>query len=627
MFGSIKNGLSRLSIPIKNGMATARSRVSNLNPPWRFFVAAALLIIVVVVLVWLFDKVLIFLVARSYVDEIAEVLDLNKYLATALAWAAFAAIIVLTRLAFSFSKLRRRAAFAGLIALLIGHSLILWRGTSGEIIDRSGIALKCYVITRDRVLYREHPGIDPTTGRECKPVTPELVEKLRQYEQGNRPNRITSAAPIFFDPGTGRPIIWYYKRDSEIELFDLMGFHPDTGEELMPVSKDIVDLWKKQETRRSAKRIDPDEYPPFDPATGQARIWYHRLEDGEYEFYDHPGYHQQSGEALAPVNRVVLDEWRKWKAQKTEIQQHRQNCSPSPVVSPNPNQFFDAVTGSPRLWYWRGDKGEYEFFQCPGYNPRNGQQLIQFTKDLLPKYLNELKEKQADLRAEQDRQRAEQEQRERKAAQDEADRERREQDEATRRSEAGRRCDELAANPNDSRRVGDGVSYQLLKVQALQASDDCKLAMEQNPAELRFKYQYGRALQVMDRKAALQIQEELASRGYPAAFDNLGWLYYTEMKDPARAVAIFRRGVQLGDSDSMLSLAEMIEQSYVPSANPIQEKIQLYCRAAELGNAAGTRACTEEQEKLEQQRQQNIQQLQQQQMMMQVIQGIVQRVR
>ena len=199
MFDSIKNALSTLIIPMKDGAASARHRVSNLFPPWRFVMVAALAIIVVTVLLWLFDKVFIFFLARSYADEIAEVLDLNKYLATAIAWATFAAIIVLTCSAFSFSKSRRRAAFAGLITLLIAHSLILWRGTSGEIIDRSGIALKCYVITRDAVIYREHPGIDPTTGRECKPVTPELVEKLRQYEQGNRPKGITAANPIFFD--------------------------------------------------------------------------------------------------------------------------------------------------------------------------------------------------------------------------------------------------------------------------------------------------------------------------------------------------------------------------------------------------------------------------------------------
>jgi hypothetical protein len=158
---------------IKNFLAAARNRLSNLSSPSRFLVVGALFVVAVLFLVWLVDKIFLYLIARSYVDQIAEVLDLNKNLATAIAWLVFAVIIVLTRYAFSFSKSRRRAALVGLLALVVGNYLVLWIGTRGEIIN------KCYVITRDGVIYRERPGIDPNTGRECKPVTPELVEKLR----------------------------------------------------------------------------------------------------------------------------------------------------------------------------------------------------------------------------------------------------------------------------------------------------------------------------------------------------------------------------------------------------------------------------------------------------------------
>src|SRR5262249_45819681 len=153
-------------------------RLSNLSSPLRLVLIGAVFVVVALLLVWLVDKILLYLIARSYVDQIAEVFDLNKYLATAIAWLVFAAIIVLTRYAVSFSKSRRRAALAGLLALVVGNYLVLWIGTSGEIINPSGKGTKCYVITRDSIIYREHPGIDPTTGRECKHVTPELVEKL-----------------------------------------------------------------------------------------------------------------------------------------------------------------------------------------------------------------------------------------------------------------------------------------------------------------------------------------------------------------------------------------------------------------------------------------------------------------
>jgi TPR repeat protein len=133
----------------------------------------------------------------------------------------------------------------------------------------------------------------------------------------------------------------------------------------------------------------------------------------------------------------------------------------------------------------------------------------------------------------------------------------------------------------------------------------CELAVAQNPTELRFRYQLGRALEWIDRKRALQIHQELVARGYPAAFDNLGWLYFTERRDPAQAVALFRRGVQAGDSDSMVSLAEMIDRGYTTPAHPSEEKLQLYRRAANLGNAVAARAYQAEiakQQQLEQQR-------------------------
>src|SRR5262249_23054614 len=68
-----------------------------------------------------------------------------------------------------------------------------------------------------------------------------------------------------------------------------------------------------------------------------------------------------------------------------------------------------------------------------------------------------------------------------KEEKDEADRKRQEEQEAKRRSEAARRCDELAANPNDSQRMGDGVAFDALKPQAREAAANCELAMAQNP--------------------------------------------------------------------------------------------------------------------------------------------------
>src|SRR5215813_8738284 len=124
--------MQAMLISMKDALATARSRFANLNSPLRLLVLAAVFVFASLFLVSVVDKIFVYLLARSYVDEIAEVFDLNKSLATAIAWLVFAAMLILTRYLFSFSKSRRRAALAGLLALVVGHSLVLWRGRQAK---------------------------------------------------------------------------------------------------------------------------------------------------------------------------------------------------------------------------------------------------------------------------------------------------------------------------------------------------------------------------------------------------------------------------------------------------------------------------------------------------------------
>jgi hypothetical protein len=84
------------------------------------------LVIAAAALVWVFDKVFVYFYARSYVEEIAATLGLNKHLATALVWIVFALTAFLFSCLVSFSKSRRSFGLAGLLALVIGQALILY---------------------------------------------------------------------------------------------------------------------------------------------------------------------------------------------------------------------------------------------------------------------------------------------------------------------------------------------------------------------------------------------------------------------------------------------------------------------------------------------------------------------
>ena len=104
------------------------------------------------------------------------------------------------------------------------------------------------MLTREgEVRYLEKFGVDPVTGRTCRVYTQETAERLQAYAKGKRPERIFEADPDFFDLRTGEPIIWYWRdKDGRVKRFNLMGFHPESGEELQPVNADVIKAYKDQ---------------------------------------------------------------------------------------------------------------------------------------------------------------------------------------------------------------------------------------------------------------------------------------------------------------------------------------------------------------------------------------------
>jgi hypothetical protein len=63
---------------------------------------------------------------------------------------------------------------------------------------------------------------------------------------------------VFFDPVSSEPIVWFHRSKSNIiDIFDLMGFDPNTGEELLPITAEVAEEWKAQhalQTRLAPKR-------------------------------------------------------------------------------------------------------------------------------------------------------------------------------------------------------------------------------------------------------------------------------------------------------------------------------------------------------------------------------------
>lgn len=121
-------------------------------------------------------------------------------------------------------------------------------------------------------------------------------------------------------------------------------------------------------------------------------------------------------------------------------------------------------------------------------------------------------------------------------------------------------CDRLAANPNDNDRhpQAPGVLYEMLKANGSSAIDACKNAILQYPDVLRLRYQYARAIQSISPEQAKEFLIPLVKAGYPAAFDNYGWLNIRLGGDVRVSEPYFREGARHGNADAMHSLAELI---------------------------------------------------------------------
>lgn len=550
----------RLKIP--EGLATTRSGPDS---PGKFEAIPLLFRAVITavgafIVYWIVDKIFIYRTSAGYIDEIAQAYDLNRNLTTAFTIALFVVLAIVANYTFSFSRKKRYTAWVVLAAALVAHSLILWNVTRRQFFSRSGEAIKCYIVTRKAITYGERPGVDPATGRKCRMITPEIVERIKEYENGRRPGVVSTPNPTFFDLGTGEPVVWYGQNTvGGIELFDLMGFHPQTGAELQPIDQETIAKWQKQQNaaqavlaRRAPLRVDPEKYGFFDSVTGAPRVWYWRRGEGDYEFYDADGFHKETGERLRVITPEVLEqrrlELRAVERKRSELELQRQQEERE-----------------------KAERAEHEREQA----------------------LAMQRKQQADAQA----------QAERTAAQARA--------ESERQQAAAGSCDRLAANPNDRRKPSniEGAAYETLKLNRSEAISTCRLAVTQYPNELRYQYQLGRALQSEFPHEAFGLYINLVSKKYPAAYDNLGWLHVRLNKNYDEAVRVFRGGAQLGDPDSLVSLAEMVERRYHQPSSAAESKWQLLARAASLGHANAAQAVERERlrvegEMAEQQRQQ-----------------------
>ncbi len=154
-------------------------------------------------------------------------------------------------------------------------------------------------------------------------------------------------------------------------------------------------------------------------------------------------------------------------------------------------------------------------------------------------------------------------------------------------------CDITAGDPDDPRRVTDGVAWGLVNVR--RGLQDCSAALIDDPLNPRLLHQMGRLLDIQNRHAEAEgFYRMAAAADYSAAQVNLGFLYVTgkgRARDYAQAFRYYQQAAALGNLRARTNIGEMFERGWHVEQN-IDEAVLWYRLAAQNGwpNALDTLA-------------------------------------
>lgn len=154
-------------------------------------------------------------------------------------------------------------------------------------------------------------------------------------------------------------------------------------------------------------------------------------------------------------------------------------------------------------------------------------------------------------------------------------------------------CDITAGDPDDPRRIADGVAWGLVNVR--RALQDCSAALAEDPSNPRLLHQMGRVLDIQGRYAAAEgFYRFSAASEYSGALVNLGFMYVTGKgrdRNYEEAMKLYRRAADLGNLRARTNIGEMFQRGWSVDKN-LDEAVLWYKLAAQNGwpNALDTMA-------------------------------------
>ncbi len=178
-----------------------------------------------------------------------------------------------------------------------------------------------------------------------------------------------------------------------ILVFALMPFYWA----LMEISMLNITIFKRQKRHRKLAKfiifgysglffltmffLSRDTY--FQHYNGAPTKYYAVTPEG-IRFFDSPGYDPKYGIKLQPVTPDIIN---KYQRNKLGFVPNKIN-----IDSPKDYQFFNPITGEPKVWYYKDENGIFEFFNGPGFHPVFNQELKPVTKEILAELMRKIEE-------------------------------------------------------------------------------------------------------------------------------------------------------------------------------------------------------------------------------------------
>lgn len=222
-------------------------------------------IIVLILLVRVFLPTELWIIKSVYfyvVDEIVSVTGLNRQLSGGIVLLLLVPLIwvipVLLKRRHKYNKL----GWVAVLLYIAGFSVsMFFLGKDLYFKAKDGKVLKYYSVRQNgEIVIFDNPGYDPQTQAKLKPVTQEIVEQINLRKDGN-PEKKDPETAIWFNPFTGKPQLWYCAvAANTFDFFDKPGYHPRTGKDLMPVSREFYATWQQlQVETKKAKKTSTHE--------------------------------------------------------------------------------------------------------------------------------------------------------------------------------------------------------------------------------------------------------------------------------------------------------------------------------------------------------------------------------